>query len=134
MKQPEAMESQGGFSLVEIVVALTIMLVAVMSLAAGTAAVARMSGGSADLVRRSASMDDYAGALSTMPWSELPSGTSCETISGEYTYERCVTVTDVSSSEKQLLITVTPENPRISPDTITIERGWPLGSTPLNVN
>ena len=133
MKQPKAVESQGGFSLVEIVVALTIMLVAVMSLAAGTAAVARMSGGSADLVHRSASMDDYAGALSTMPWSELP-GTSCETISGDYTYERCVTVTNVSASEKQFVITVTPENPRISPDTITIERGRPLGSNPLNVN
>ena len=134
MTKQEAVESRGGFSLVEIVVALTIMLVAVMLLAAGTAAVARMSGGSADLVHRSASMDDYASALSTMPWSELPSGTSCETFSGEFPYERCVTVTNVSASEKQIVVTVTPENTRISPDTITIERGRPLGSNPLNVN
>ena len=127
-------EGSAGFTLVEILVALTIMMVTITSLAAGTAAVARMSGGSADRVHRSASIDDFAGALSTMPWAELPSGTSCDQIAGEFPYQRCVTVTDVSAREKQLVITVTPDNLRSSAETITTERGRALGSNPLNVN
>lgn len=123
-----------GFSLVEVLVAITIMMVVLVSLAGGSAAVARMSNGSGDRIQRSASRDDFASALSTMPWGQLPSGTSCESFTGEFPYERCVTVTDVSAREKQLQIIVTPDNHRISPDTVIIERAMALGSNPLNTN
>ena len=123
-----------GFSLVEVLVAITIMAVVLMSLAVGTAAVARMSNGSADRVHRSASKDDFASSLAMMPWSQLPTGTSCDTISGDFPYERCVTVTDVSAKEKLLEIIITPDNQRISPDTIVIERAMSLGPNPLDVN
>lgn len=131
MNRGAVARARNGFGLIEIVVALTIMMVVLTSLAKGTAGVARMSNGSADRVQRSAAIDDFSGTLSAMPWDQLPTGTSCETISGEFPYERCVTVTDVSLKEKQLLITVTPTNPRIAPDTVIIDRGRPLGSDPF---
>jgi prepilin-type N-terminal cleavage/methylation domain-containing protein len=112
-----------GFTLVEVMVALTITLVVVMSLAAGSATMARMSGASAGLVRRSASMDEVATAVATMPWADLPSGTTCEDVSGDFPYERCVSVSNVSSKRKQITVVITPEDPRTPPDTITMERG-----------
>ena len=132
MKIKPIAKTSSGFSLVEILVALTVMVVVLTSLAAGSAAVAGMSNGSADRVQRSAAKEDFASALATMPWASLPSGTTCDTISSAFPYERCVTVTDVSSREKQLQIIVTPENHRISPDTVTIERGMALGDNPFD--
>ncbi len=134
MEAPKVWRGREGFSLVEIMVALTIMLIALGSLAGATAVVARMSNGSGDLVHRSGTTDDLANALSVMPWDQLQAGTSCETIAGEFPHERCVTVTDVSPREKRIFATVTPENPRVRPDTIALERGLALGPNPFNMN
>lgn len=133
MNARAAVECRRGFSLVEIMVALTITGVVIMSLAAGAAAVARMSGQSASLVRRAAAVDETAGALASMPWSDLPTGTVCDTVVGDFSYERCVTATDVTTKKKEFTITVTPNDPQIAPDTATVERGRILTVNPLNV-
>ena len=125
-------QGREGFSLVEIIVALTITLVVVMALAAGTASVARMSGNAAGLVRQTASMEEVASSLSAIPWASLPSGTTCDTATGGY--ERCVTTTDVDASTKSFRIIVTPEDPRLPPDTVVVERGLAAGSNPFNGN
>ncbi len=127
-----AADSEGGFSLVEIMVALTITLVVVMALAAGTAAVARMSGASGGLVRQTASMEEVASSLSAVPWANLPSGTACDTAAGGY--QRCVTTVDVNARTKRFTVIVTPEDPRLAPDTLVIERGLGAGSNPFNSN
>jgi prepilin-type N-terminal cleavage/methylation domain-containing protein len=121
-----------GFSLIEIMVALTITLVVVMALAAGTASVSRMSGNAAGLVRQTASMEEVATSLTAIPWANLPSGTTCDTATGGY--ERCVTATDVNSRTKSFTIIVTPEDPRLPPDTVVVERGLAAGSNPFNSN
>jgi hypothetical protein len=128
--KPRRLEGSAGFSLVEILVALTITLVVVMALAAGTAAVSRMSGNSAGLVRQTASMEEVATSLSVIPWANLPAGTACDTATGGY--ERCVTTTNVNSKTKQFTIVVTPEDPRIAPDTLVVERGSASTTNPFN--
>lgn len=132
MNPRNVLRSREGFSLIEVMFAITITLVVVMSLAAGTATVARMSGASAGLVRRSAAMDQVAVAVATIPWADLPSGTECEDVTGDFPYERCITATDVSAREKQFTVVITPDDPRIAPDTITLDRGRAAGQNPFN--
>lgn len=125
--------SERGFGIVEVLVALTIIIFCTLSVAAGTAAVARMSGGSAGSVQRTAAMTDFVGYLSTMPWRDLPdAGETCEDVTGSFPHERCVTVEDLSQVRKRLTAVVDPDNPRVSPDTLSVERGRPLGANPLN--
>jgi prepilin-type N-terminal cleavage/methylation domain-containing protein len=120
-----------GFSLVEIMVALTITLIVVMALAAGTAAVARMSGNAAGLVRQTASMEEVATSLSVIPWANLPAGTTCDTVTGGGA-QRCVTTTNVNTKTKRFTIIVTPEDPRVPPDTLVVERGRGTVTNPFN--
>jgi hypothetical protein len=101
-----------------------------MALAAGTAAVSRMSGTSAGLVRQTASMEEVATSLSVIPWANLPAGTACDTATGGY--ERCVTTTDVDARTKAFTIVVTPDDPRLAADTLVIERGLGAGQNPFN--
>jgi type II secretory pathway component PulJ len=132
MNSKTVIESREGFTLVEIMVALTITLIVVMSLAAGSATVAKMSGGSAGRVWRSASMDEAATAIATMPWADLPSGTTCDDVSGDFPHEQCISVSDVSSKRKQITIVITPDDPNVAPDTITMERGRVVTQNPFN--
>lgn len=120
-----------GFSIVEVLVAMTLTMIAVTAFAAGTAAVARLSAGSTGLVQRSASLSEYVAELYAMPFADLPS-TGCVDVAGEYSYERCVTVTDLSARRKQITITVTPDDPRMPADTMTIERGVAVGTNPFS--
>lgn len=123
--------SEEGFTLVEVLVAMTLTLIAVTAFAAGTAAVARLSSGSTGMVQRSASLSEYVAELYATPWADLPA-TGCEDIGGVYPYERCVTVTDVTARRKQITVTVTPDDPRMPSDTMTIERGLTAGTNPFS--
>lgn len=131
MSDRAGVKGQAGFSVVEVLVALTFTLITVTAFAAGTAAVARLSATSSGLVQRSASLSEYVAELYATPFNDLPA-TGCEDVAGDYPYERCVSVTDISARRKQITVTVTPDDPRMPADTMTIERGVAVGTNPFS--
>lgn len=128
------LRSERGFGIVEVLVALTVILFCMMSVAAGSAAVARMSGGSAGTVQRAAAMGDLIGYLSAMPWNDLPAegDSGCVEVSDPYPHQRCLEIDDVSKWRKRIVAIVVPGDPRVAPDTLVVDRGRPLGGNPLS--
>src|SRR5688500_427045 len=101
--------STGGFSLVEVLVSMTILSVA--SLAMGTLLIraTRAAGATSSAAHQTAAMSGAVARLDVLPFEALTAGTTCVTVTAvEFPHTECTTILNVSAKIKQVTVVVTP--------------------------
>lgn len=130
--------SRRGVTLVEILIALSILSIVLMALGGLMYRVAWQTRKSAVATYRTGAAQLAAGWIHGMPWDNLslpltagPVGCTSDSL-GMLEYTRCVTVTDVGSSRKSVQVVIQPTgNLTAPPDTQVIERAKGLLPSPL---
>jgi prepilin-type N-terminal cleavage/methylation domain-containing protein len=124
-----------GFSLIEVMVALTMLAIVMMSLAKIGVSIATR-GRTNDLVaKRNAVLQSEANKLGDLPFdslSKFDATTKSFTRSG-FNYSRRLTLTAASSSRYTVKIVVIPTNTSARKDSVMFDRSRPPSGTPLCV-
>lgn len=122
---------QQGFTIVEVIVALVMMSVILITLGGLTYATASQAIFASDATTRQAASLEAVNRLSTLPWDELPNAVGCETIgSTNNQYQRCVTMT-TSGSLRRIQVVTTPLQRKAPPVTVQLVRNAPPTGNPL---
>jgi len=125
-----------GFTLVEILVSMTILSIGVIALGTLMARGARTAGAASALTYQTTVLAAEAARYDAIPFTSLVAGTTCDTVAGPPLPRiRCGTVTTVSTKIRRVRVMVTPTgNPLLQPDSIVFERSISGdASPPLNV-
>ena len=122
-----------GFSLIEVIIALTVLAVAMMLLARLSYLVSQR-GRANDLVsKRNAALAQEASRFGVMSFANLAtqsSGTSFMLI-GDFSFNRVLTVTKPSPNRFTVKIVVSPLASEFRADSVTFSRTRPATGTPL---
>ncbi len=117
-----------GFSLIEIIVAMTILAITLAGFAGVTYQYLRRTRKLNPQLALYAAMSEQTQRMTVLPWDSLPSRAGCTSVmSGVVPYTNCITITDVNAGRKQVRIILTPYNTAISPkpDTVVFHRVKP---------
>ena len=125
--------SRGGFSLIEVMVGLTLLCIALTSVAAldytvmrRTLDVSRASYSNATLARQ-------ASRFLSLPYDSLSAHAGCITVSAPpVPNSACATVTTVGANLKQVTIVLTLTGTKTRPDTVVLNRANVGGPNPFN--
>jgi len=122
-----------GAALIEIMVALTVMVIALTGVAGMTVQAGRGSSTLATTAGRTAVQTQVADQFMVLPYNLLPSKAGCTTVTTlPYPHRRCVTITDLSFRRRQVSIAFMPANRLLRPDTLVFERSRGVSNSPLN--
>ena len=124
--------SNGGFSLVEVLVAIALFGVSMSAIGALTFAVARRSTDTAAAVDRNIVVEAAVNDLFSIPWTQLAGRAGCTTVAQPFEHQRCVTVT-TASGRATVTVTVTPTDTSIPATSVTVERTQPPATNPFRV-
>ena len=125
--------TRGGFSLVEVLVALALFGVSMSALAALSFAVTRRSAETAADVERTVVLEARINDLFSIPWAAIDGRAGCTTITAEpFPRQECITVT-TASGRKTVTLTVTPSDASIHPTSVSVERTQPPSTNPFRV-
>jgi prepilin-type N-terminal cleavage/methylation domain-containing protein len=128
-----SMRSEQGFTLMEILVSMTILSVALMALTGLTFQVARRSYNSSGVAYRTGVVSATAGRLGALPYDSLNNYTGCKNITAQpFPHRRCVTVSQLSTKTRRVTLIVTPTETRFRPDTIVFDRTQAAASNPFS--
>ncbi|MEX2282863.1 MAG: prepilin-type N-terminal cleavage/methylation domain-containing protein [Gemmatimonadota bacterium] len=112
-----------GFTLVEVVVAMMILSVVMVSLAGLTFQTAQRAISSQGIDQRQAVMMQQANMLAAVPYDSLGNYTGCTTVTTPFAYTRCVTMTTPVTDVRRMTVIVTPTmNNKWAPDTMQVEK------------
>lgn len=115
-----------GFSLIEIMIAMTILSITLGGFAALTFRYIRSVESNSSKLATTAAMNEQVGRYTVMPFDTLANKTGCVTVTtGPVAHTRCVTLATVASKHQRVTIVITPTNPRVRPDTIVFDRTKP---------
>ena len=133
---PRIRSNNKGLSLVEVVVAITILSVVVLALGTLMFQIARHTRASAGVAYRSAASESAASWLHGLPWDSIPSSLGCtDSLStGLLEYTRCVILLTNTPRYRLARITISPTGilqTTVSPDTITVERTYTRSTSPF---
>jgi prepilin-type N-terminal cleavage/methylation domain-containing protein len=127
------MKPRPGVSLVEVLVALTLMTVVLTALSGLTFRAARQTNQLSGGGYRQGVLVQETNRLTAEPFANLPALAGCVTeAGGVFPHTRCVTVTNLSSTRRRATIIVTPAQPGVRPDTVIVERTNPPVGNPLS--
>ncbi len=123
-----------GFSLVEVIVAITLFGVSMSAIAALMFAVTRQAAATAGTVERTAVLEARANDLFSIPFVALAARAGCTTITAPpFPRTECITVTAVNPNRATVVLTVTPADSSIDPTTVRVERTRPPATNPFRV-
>jgi len=133
---PRVRSNKKGLSLVEVVIAITILSVVVLALGTLMFQIARHTRASAGVAYRSAASESAASWLHGLPWDSIPSSVGCtDSLStGLLEYTRCVELLTNTPRYRLARITISPTGilqTTVSPDTITVERTYTRSASPF---
>jgi prepilin-type N-terminal cleavage/methylation domain-containing protein len=121
-----------GFTLVEILVSITILAVGLLALGSLLTRSARTAEAASAVSYQTAIMAAEATRLDAVPFAQLAAGTVCDT-SAAYPLPRirCSIVTDINPKLKQVRVRVTPtDNALLAADSVMFERSMSGPVTP----
>ena len=131
---PSVASNSRGLSLIEVVVAITILSIVVMALGGLMFQVARHTRASAGVAYRSAASESAASWLHGLPWDSIPAAVGCtdSLTTGLLEYTRCVVLLTNTPRYRLARITISPTGVLLpSPDTITVERTKTRSASPF---
>ena len=129
---PKPESRRDGFTLVEIVVAMIILSVVMVTLAGLTFQTARRALNSQGIDQRQALLQQQANMMAAVPYDSLGNYTGCTTVTTPFAYTRCVTMTTPATNMREMTVIVTPTmSGTWAPDTMKIERTKPAVN-PIN--
>jgi prepilin-type N-terminal cleavage/methylation domain-containing protein len=113
-----------GFTLIEVLVSITILSLSTLALATLLARSSRQATAASASLYQTAALSEEVGRLGAMPFSLLTAGTTCVTVTAHpLPHARCTTITDVSAKRKIVTVKITPsDNPLLSADSTMFER------------
>lgn len=122
-----------GFTLIEVMIAVTMLAVVLLSLGALGLDISRRSLESTNDVLRAAEVIEQMNRLIVLPYDSLPGAAGCTTVTGgQFPHQRCITVTNVSPIEVNVQLVVTPSDANYRPDTVAVTRTRAFSGNPLN--
>ena len=123
-------------SLIEVMVALGILSVVLISLGGLMFQVARHTQRSAAVAYRSAAVTSAGSWAEGLAWDSIDGATGCaQDTTGLLVYTRCVSVQSPSGRLKEIQVVVSPSGLLpIAPETVVVFRGKPKTASPFNVN
>jgi prepilin-type N-terminal cleavage/methylation domain-containing protein len=122
-----------GLTLIEVLVAMVIMSVVLVALGGLMFDVARQTRLSAATTYRSAAAQRASAWVEGMPWDSLSPSAGCASgVSGQLTYDRCLTVVDSTPRMKIITVVVTPTGTlTATPDTFVVIRNRARSASPM---
>jgi prepilin-type N-terminal cleavage/methylation domain-containing protein len=109
MSRLSRLSSEEGFTLIEILVSITILSVSTLALSTMLARSTRQAASASAVIHRSAALTAETGRMSAMPFSLLAAGTTCVNVTAQpFPHTRCTTIADVSAKVKTVKVKVTP--------------------------
>jgi hypothetical protein len=115
-----------GVSLVEVLVAITLMAAALSGLGGLAFTASRQSIDVAGGGYRQGILVQEVNRLLALPFADLAGEVGCTTVStGAFPHQRCVGVTTISTTRSQVRVIVIPNQPTVRPDTAILERTRP---------
>ena len=133
--RPVGIRAEAGASLIEILMALSILTMVLIALGGLMFQVARDTNRSAMASYRSVASANAAAWALALPWDSLATAVGCRNDSvGQLTYLCCTNATTVSARLKSLRIVITPQGWLANrPDTVLVMRSKPKLPSPLKV-
>lgn len=121
-----------GFSLIEIMVAMTLLSVVLLALGALSIQTSRRGALMTLGAQRNAAMAAQVNQLSSLPFDSLAGRAGCTTIAtAPYPRTQCVIVTIVSPRQRRVMIVIQPSAPALRPDTSILIRTRPQTGSPF---
>jgi prepilin-type N-terminal cleavage/methylation domain-containing protein len=122
----------GGFTLVEVMVSMTLLSVASLSLGTLLFRAAQLASATSVGSYQTAMVSGEVNRLGTQPFELLVAGTTCVAITDPFPGTRCTTINSVSDKVKQVTVVVTPSgNPLLHPIATSFTRTISGNGTPL---
>lgn len=131
-RQPGARHARSGMSLIEIMIAMTILAIVLTSLARLSTSVSRQGRSNSTVAMRSAVLQQQAARLGGVPYSWLASvGTGTSTITvGGISYSRTITLT-TATNRTTVKIVIYPTSDNTKKDSVIFDRANPPSGSPL---
>lgn len=113
-----------GFTLIEILVSVTILSGGILALGTLMGRGARSAGAAAALSYQTTVMAAEAARYDAIPFTLLAAGTTCDTVAAPPLPRiRCATITSINPKLRRVSVVVTPtDNPLLQPDSVVFER------------
>jgi prepilin-type N-terminal cleavage/methylation domain-containing protein len=126
--------ASNGFTLVEVLVSMTVLSLGIVALGSLLIRSARQATAASSVVYQTAALSKEVGRLGAMPFSLLAAGNVCDTVTARpLPHIRCSTITDLTAKRKLVKVKVTPTNNALIPaDSTMFERSVSNTGTPLN--
>jgi prepilin-type N-terminal cleavage/methylation domain-containing protein len=122
--QTQRARPTAGFTLIEVLVSITILAVGILALGTLMGRGARTATAASATSQLTTIMGAEAARYDAIPFTQLAAGTNCDTqTAGPLPRVRCVTVTIINPKLRRVTLIVTPTgNPLVRPDTLIFER------------
>ena len=131
-RQRQRASNRRGAALIEIMIAMTVMVIALTGIAGMTVQAGRRSSTLAMTGGRTAVQTQVIDQLMVLPYNLLPSKAGCTTTAAApFPHRRCVTITDVAFRRRQVKVVFTPANRLLRVDSLVFERSKGVSSSPL---
>jgi prepilin-type N-terminal cleavage/methylation domain-containing protein len=131
-KRPPASAKTGGFTLVEVLVSMTLLSVGSLALARMLVTATRLAGAAAANSYQTAMVSAEVSRYDATPFDQLVSGTTCTSVTNPFQGTRCTTINNLSAKVKQVTVVVTPSgNPLLHPITTSFTRSTSGNGNPL---
>ena len=112
-----------GFTLIEVMVSITILAIGILVLGGLLARSSRAAEGASAVSYQTSVMAAAMGRFDALPFSQLAAGTTCATeTAAPFPHTLCTTVTVVSPKVMQVKVKVTPTNTGTAADSVMFER------------
>jgi prepilin-type N-terminal cleavage/methylation domain-containing protein len=113
-----------GFTLVEVLVSMTVLSLGLALLGALLIRSARQATAASSVVYENAALTKEIGRLGAMPFAALAAGTTCTTVTAHpMPHQICTTITATNTKRKTIKVKVTPSgNPLLKADSTMFER------------
>ena len=121
-----------GAALVEVMVALTVMVLGLTGVAGMTVSAGKRASTLTRVGGRTAVQTQVVDQLMVLPYAQLASKAGCTSVATmPYPHTRCTTVTDVTSDRRQITVVFTPASRLLRADTVAFERSNAATTSPF---
>jgi prepilin-type N-terminal cleavage/methylation domain-containing protein len=113
--------ARGGFTLIEVMVSISLLGLTLVVMAPVTMRVARMSSVSTTSTQRTAVLAGEVQRLEQVDFDDLAAGTTClNQTASDFPHWKCTRVTALNATTRRLVVTVTPAGS--SPDSLVFDK------------